>query len=108
MNSKKTDALARKPLNNRKFHLPRVYIGLGLDRTPENKNAMGAYLAFNPTYDQMNDQLGEMSRQLGRKYRRVRSSFPALMFEMSSYAHLLRFIHARGEERDMLSLSFQY
>lgn len=56
------------------------------------------YLAFNPTYDQMNDQLGEMSRQLGRKYRRVRSSFPALMLEMSSYAHLLRFIHARREE----------
>ena len=45
---------------------PTASIGLGLDRTPENKNAMGAYLAFNPTYDQMNDQLGEMSRQLGR------------------------------------------
>lgn len=30
------------PLNNRKFHLP-AGIGLGLDRTPANKTAMGGY-----------------------------------------------------------------
>ena len=30
-----------KQLNNRKFHLP---AGIGLDRTPANKTAMGGYL----------------------------------------------------------------
>lgn len=64
---------------------PSAIRALGFHHPPSPGDELGAYPVFNPIYDMMNDQLGEMSRQLGRKYRRVRSSFPALMFEMSSF-----------------------